>query len=705
MAEMSLQQAFGLAVQHHNSGRLQEAESLYRQILAVQPNHADALHLLGVVHRKSGNLDSAIALIRRALGINPSCPNANFNLGNALRDHGQVDEAMAAYRQSIALRQNLPQAWHNLGCLLREKGQLDEARAAFAQADAASAVSRSVAGSKRDLALDWYNQGNALREQRRFAEAMSAYQKAVAIRPDFVEAHCNLGNALLELRQLDAAIATYQVAIRLNPNLPQAHFNLGKALYDQGKLDEAMEANRRAIALGPDYSAARCNLASNLFEAGRLDESIAAYQQAIGDDVALNAKSESNLIYVLHFHPDYNAEFIASETRRWNRQYAEPLAGSILPHANDRNPDRRLRIGYVSPDFCSHVVGGNLLPLFRHHNRERFEIVCYSDAARPDTITKWFQQHANIWRDTIALSNEELASQIRADRIDILVDLSLHTAESRLLTFARKPAPVQVSFAGYPGSTGLTTIDYRLSDPYLDPPGAEDSLHGGQTIRLPHSFWCYQPAGEPYDFDDIPVAPLPALASGNITFGCLNNFCKINNVILDLWAKVLQQLPDSRLLLLAKHGSHRQRTVDDLGKHNIPPHRIEFVSYGPRPSYLKQYHRIDIGLDSFPYNGHTTSLDSLWMGVPVVTLVGQIPVARAGLCQLSNLDLTELAAHTPEEFVRLAVDLANDLPRLQKLRATLRTRMEQSPLMDAAAFAADIESAYRQMWRRWCILH
>jgi predicted O-linked N-acetylglucosamine transferase (SPINDLY family) len=270
--------------------------------------------------------------------------------------------------------------------------------------------------------------------------------------------------------------------------------------------------------------------------------------------------------------------------------------------------------------------------------------------------------------------------------------------QNRLLVFARKPAPVQVTFCGYPGSTGLTTIDYRLSDPYLDPPGMDESVYTEQTIRLPDSFWCY----DPHDGRAIPVNSLPALTTGVVTFGCLNNFCKINEGALALWAEVMRQVEGSRLLLLTNEGSHRQRTLDRLGREGIDPGRVEFVPRQSRRGYLEQYQRVDVGLDSIPVNGHTTSLDSFWMGVPVVTLVGQTALARAGWCQLSNLGLTELAGKTGEPFVRIAVELSRDLPRLAALRAALRPRMEQSPLMDAPRFARNVEAAYREMWRRWC---
>jgi predicted O-linked N-acetylglucosamine transferase (SPINDLY family) len=290
-----------------------------------------------------------------------------------------------------------------------------------------------------------------------------------------------------------------------------------------------------------------------------------------------------------------------------------------------------------------------------------------------------------------------VAQRIRQDQIDILVDLVSHMADNRLLVFARKPAPVQVTFAGYPATTGLSMIDYRLTDVHLDPPGSNDAFYSEQSVRLPDCFWCYDPGGA-----ELPVNPLPAADNGFVTFGCLNNLCKVNDPALALWIRVLNATPDSHLIILSPAGSPRQRMAAQLQQGGIDPARVEFIARLPRPQYLELYHRIDLGLDTFPYNGHTTSLDSFWMGVPVITLVGQTSVARAGLCQLMNLGLPELAANRPDDYVKIAVELANDLPRLSKLRSTLRQRMEQSPLMDGQRFARNLELAYRQMWRRWC---
>ena len=365
--------------------------------------------------------------------------------------------------------------------------------------------------------------------------------------------------------------------------------------------------------------------------------------------------------------------------------------------ATTATPTAALRIGYVSPDFREHCQSFFTIPLLSNHDREAFEIFCYPHVRRPDAITERIRGCAEVWRSILGMTDDQAARIIREDRIDILVDLTMHMAHGRPLIFARKPAPVQVAWLAYPGTTGLSAMDYRLTDPYLDPPGLNDQFYSETSIRLPDTFWCYDPLDA-----ELAVNALPAQAHGHITFGCLNNFCKVNEQVLRLWAQVLKTVDRSRLMLLCPEGSHRQPLLDLLQREGISPDRIELLAFRPRPQYLELYHRIDVGLDTFPYNGHTTSLDSFWMGVPVVTLVGQTVVGRAGLSQLTNLGLTELIAQTPEQYIQIATDLAGDLPRLAELRRTLRARMQASPLMDAPRFARNVEAAYRQMWRNWC---
>ncbi|MGA3068504.1 MAG: tetratricopeptide repeat protein [Tepidisphaeraceae bacterium] len=651
MSQLPIQPIFDQAVEHHRSGRLPEAEQFYRQVLTLDPDFAEAHYNLGTVLSDQGRLDESIPALEKAITLRPDFPEAHGNLANALALKGQLDEAIAAYRRAIFLRPNFPEAYSSLGVALKANGQLHE--------------------------------------------AIAACRQAIALRPNYAEAHNSLGKALSANELLDAAIAAYRQAIALRPSYAEAHFNLGNALAGKQQLDAAIDAFRQAIALRPNYAEAHNNLGSVLKDLGRHDAAIAAYRQAVALRPTFT-EAHSNIILTLHYHPADDAQATAGELRRWNDQHAAPLRKFIERYANDPNPQRRLRIGYVSADFFDHCSVYFAGPLLRLHDHNRFEIFCYSQTIRSDEITREIQSHADHWHDTRPWTDEQFARQIRSDQIDILVDLKLHTAHNRLLTFARKPAPIQVSWLGYPGSAGMESIDYRITDRYLEPIG---SAHPSpdQPIYLPGCFWCYQPP-----FTEPSPGPLPALSAGFITFGSLNNFCKITDTTLRLWAATMNAVPGSRLLMLAPQGSARQRVLATFKNLAVDPAQVEFVDRRPRDQYLKLYDRIDMGLDTIPCNGHTTSLDSLWMGVPIVTLPGQTVMGRAGLTQLTNLGLPELIADSPGGYVQIVSTLASDLPRLSQLRQTLRQRMLKSPLCDAESFTREMESAYRRMWRTWC---
>jgi len=582
---LAMTQTLATARAHHQAGRLLEAEGLYRQVLARQPNHAEALYLLGVLANQVGRADGAVELIGRAVQLKPDFPEAHNNLGIALSNLGQLDEAIAAFRQAIQLKPDFPEAYNNLGI--------------------------------------------ALKNQEHFDEALVAYHQAIQLKPDFVESHSNLASALR----------------------------------NRGHLYEALAAYERAMALKPD-----------------------------------NPEFASSRLFLLHSHPGYGPQSLYEEHRRWNQQYAAPLKRHIQTHRNDRSPERRLKIGYVSPDLRSHPVGHFLLPLLECHDHAQVQVFCYADVYSPDAMTERLRAHADVWHSIVGLSDEQVASLIRIDSIDILVDLTLHTAHNRLLVFARKPAPVQVTYLAYPSTSGLDTMDYRLTDPYLDPPGSEtDSIYSERSIRLPQTYWCYQTP------DLAPeVGPLPALAGEGVTFGCLNDFNKVREGTLSVWCALLRSVPQSRLLLHAGEGSHRQRVADLLKQEGVNPERLSFVGRVPLGEYYGTYGRIDIGLDPFPFAGGTTTCDALWMGVPVVSLAGETAVSRGGLSILSNVGLGELVAGTAEEYVGIAAELAGDWARLACLRAGLRSRMASSPLMDGPGFARSVEAAYRQMWYNWC---
>ena len=603
-------------------------------------------------HYQKGQWEQAEQLYLHVLDANPNQVDALHILAVIAGQTGRESQAIEYLRTVLRLQPGLAAAHNNLGNAFAAQGKFPDAVANFQEA----------VRLQPDLAVAHNNLGNALCEDGRLAEAQASLRQALLIKPDYVEAHNNLGNALREQGRLAEALASYQAALRLKPDYAEAHQNLGHIRKEQGRIDEALSSIRTAVQLKPE-----------------------------------NACFHSNLLLILNLNPHADAKDIHEESRRWNQRHALPLQKHIQPHTNDLDPERRLRIGYVSPDFREHASSSFTIPLLANHDRRVCEIFCYANVKRPDALTNRLRGYADAWRNTVGMTDQQLADLVRGDRIDILIDLAMHTANNRLLMFARKPAPVQVSWLAYPGTTGLAAIDYRLTDPYLDPPGLFDAFYVEKSLRLPETFWCYDPLT-----DQPAVNALPATANGVITFGCLNTFYKINDDCLALWARVLRAVPQSRLLLHAPKGEPRERMLASLKQAGIAASRVEFADRQPRLDYFRLYHRIDISLDPLPWNGGATTLDAFWMGVPTLTLLGKTVAGRAGWSQLSNLGLQELAAQTTEQYMALAVRLAGDFPRLQELRSTLRQRMLRSPLMDGKRFARHVEQAYRRMWQRWC---
>ncbi|HWE04454.1 MAG TPA: tetratricopeptide repeat protein [Tepidisphaeraceae bacterium] len=682
-------QMVAIAFAHHQAGRLAEAEACYREILRRDPANPDALHLLGTLAFQQKRNDDARELIERAIAIEPRAAEFHASLGQTLAGAGRLHEAVAAYRRSVALGGGAAEIHYNLGCALLQSGFSDD--------------------------------------------AADPFKTAIALRSDFHQAHLNLSNVLRKQGDLDGAIECCRAALAINPALPVAHVNLGQLQMKTGELAEAIASFDRAMKLDPALAEARSGKIYALHFQPGVDAQTLLRESLLWNEH--HAKSKSIGALVLLAAPSsmakhapqagpLNAETLQQPQKRsistesGVRDDGPPLIAEdgsprILPHGpqasalgyrerpgavltrdDDRSPDRRLRIGYVSPDFRRHVAGFYLLPLLREHDHDRFEIFCYSNVRLTDAITDRFRSCADAWRDISRLDDAAAASLIREDRIDILFDATMHMGGNRLGLFYLKPAPVQATMCAYPGTTGLDAMDYRLTDPYLDPPGT-DALYAERSIRLPNSFWCYDPIEATPD-----VGPLPAGDGGAVTFGCLNNFCKINGDVLALWASVMRAVPDSRLLLLAPRGQARSRALAALANMAIDSARVSFVEHQPRPQYFATYNRIDIGLDTFPYNGHTTGLDAFWMGVPVITLVGHTAVGRAGLSQLTNLGLPELAAFDAEQFVEIATRLANDRHRLAALRDGLRDRLSRSPLADVRRFARDVENAMRRMWEQ-----
>ena len=592
----------------------------------------------------------------------------------AVRHHleGRLAEATALYQQIIAVQPGHVEAVHYLGVLMYQTGHLEQALALIQRA-LALAPNHAVAHM---------NLGNVLKDHDRFEEAITSYQRAIQLQPDMAEAHNNLGDILRQVDQYEESVAACREAIRLNPKLPEAWSNLAAVMAARGHVDEAEIAYRSSLQLRPDPFV------------------------------------HSGLLFTLLMLPRASDEGIDEELALWNEHYCKPFRPFLRPHTNDRDPERRLRIGYVSPDFYEHVVAGNILPLFKNHDHSRFEIVCFSRTLRPDHMTETFRRLSDGWWDTVEMDDETLAELVRRERIDVLVDLTQHCTGHRLLAFARKPAPVQVSYVGYPASTGLETIEYRISDRWLEGEGNkmadgkwkmldrleptadgkwQKSSGDAERVFLLDSYWCYDMEGVV-----VPVSELPARTQGHITFGCLTAFFKMNESLVALWSRVLHRVPDSRFVLSSKSTGYSERILGYFERYGIDRNRIEFVKPRPRVGYLEFYHQLDLVLDAYPYNGHTTTMDTLWMGVPVVSLTGQPVVSRGGLSLLNNLGLSELVAHSEDEYVEIATRLAGDLDRLAELRENLRPRMEASVVMDGVHFTRRIEDGYRAMWREWC---
>jgi protein O-GlcNAc transferase len=666
----------GHALQAH--GRCNEAGDAYRRALDLEPNFADAQMALGIVLQRSGRLAEAAAAYRRALTLKPEDSRVWGNLGTVLRELGDVDESIRSLKSAMALDPGIVSYAVNLGASLCRKRDFR----------AAEALLRDALRREPNHADAALNLGTALQGQGLAQPALENFRRAVALRPNYAEAWNALADAYKALGDFSSAIAACESAIGARPDFVPAFNNLGGLLCLLRQHEKADEVLRRGLAIDPQNSALHTNLGTVLKDMGRLDEAIESYRKALEADPS-NSTAHSNLAYSLTFQ-SLEPEPLLAVCANWNARLAGNIPAYTAHHSHGiRN--RRLRIGYVSPDFRDHCQSLFTLPLLERHDHELFEIFCYSTVEQPDEVTRRIGVHADVWREVRLLDDAALADLIHEDGIDILVDLTMHMANGRPLMFARKPAPIQIAWLAYPGTTGIDAMDYRLSDPRLDPEGV-DHYYSERTLRLADTFWCYDPMAEQ------PIDALPAMERGYPTFGCLNNPCKVTDATLQLWGGVMRALPDARLRLLSPGGQYAGRLLGRLETHGIASSRVELVEFQPRAQYLRAYLDIDLALDTFPYNGHTTSLDALWMGVPVVTRVGRTCVGRGGLSQLFHVDLLELAAESDAAFVNAAVALANDLPRLAALRQTLRPRLERSALMDAPRFARNMEEVYRRVW-------
>lgn len=600
---------------------------------------------------RAGDLPGAEAGYRRILRTVPDHPHANNNLAVLLRAVGRSEEALTFYLAAIRADLGDPVTRANVVPLLLDLGRPAEALA----------FARSAAALCPDHPNALFNLGGAARDSGDRAGAARAYRRAETTRPGMAEACAALGEMSRSEGRLEEAVGWFVSALRSRPDLIEARVNMGETLREQGRIGEAIAAFQTALRYRPD-----------------------------------NALVHSNLLLALHYSPSVSPDVVFRAHVQWGEARARPLA---TPKHFDRDPhpDRRLRVGYLSPDFRAHSCANFSEPLIREHDRRAVEVFCYMTSKHVDAVTRHFQSLADHWREVAALDDADLARLIEDDAIDILVDLAGHTGGGRLQLFAREPAPLRMTWLGYPDTTGTRAIDYRVTDAVADPPGAE-ARHSERLIRLPGGFLTYRPL-----FDPGPPGPPPSLASGRITFGSFNAVSKITPDVVRLWSALLLRVEESRLLLKSAALSDpptRGRFARLFAAEGIEEGRVEFAGrIEPAVNHLRAYDRMDIALDPFPYNGTTTTCDALWMGVPVATLAGTTHVSRVGASLLTRVGLEGLVATSGETFLETVAAIARDPERLTTLRSELRERMRRSRLGDHAGFARDMEAAFRAAWR------
>jgi protein O-GlcNAc transferase len=778
------------ALEHHQAGRLQMAETIYRKILEINPNHSDALNLLGIIAHQTDRYEIAIDLMSKAIKNNPQVPfyynniggvftsqgrleeaivhyqnalqlkpdyaEAYYNLGNLFKDLGKTDQSIAHYQKAIELKPDYAYAYNNMGIVLHNQGRLEEAIAHYQKA----------LQLEPDYAEAYNNLGIAFKETLKIEEAIFSYQKAIQLKPDYVDAHYSLGNLFKNIGKVEEAlahyqkvihfkpdyaeaynklglifhhdfgkveeaIAHYQKAIELNPDYAEVYNDMGNALQNQGKTEEAITCYERAFSIEPNFVEARINLGNVFKELGRIDEALSLFQwvlnmrpdlpeahnnlgialQSLGkiEEAVMHyqrvlqlkpdyTEAYSNYLMTLHYDTRSDKEELFKETVKWSEKYCLPL-DSAKHFSNTVDPVRKIKIGYVSGDFRIHPVGFFIEAVLVNHNRERFEIYCYGNHHKNDEITSRFQSLPLYWRNIANLSDEKVEKMIIDDGIDILIDLSGHSAQHRLLLFARKPAPVQATWIGYFDTTGMKAMDYIIADKCIIP--EEDEIYFVEKIaRLPDCYLCYTPHTYAPE-----VKELPFLSRGYITFGCFNNIAKINPIVVAVWSEILQAVPGSRLCLGTQSfnsPSIRNEYIRQFAGNGVEADRIVFLEKLPHREYLAYYENIDIVLETFPFTGNTTTVDALWMGVPVPTFVHDNFVGRLGLSILSTIGLNEFIAFTRDEYIRKVSSLAGDIERLSSLRRNLRDTLNDSSLCNGLEFTSDLENVYRDMWRNWC---
>lgn len=642
-----LQQAFGL----FQSGQTDAAATALHGIVADAPKTADAHHLLGIIAFRGGRFDEAMAAVLRAIDAQPQQAEFRNTLGAIRRAAGDIDGAIAAFEAVLALNPRHAQAAANLG--------------------------------------------NALAQAKRLDEAIASYRRALDLSPNSPGTHNNLGNVLAERGDMEDAIASFHAALALAPDYPEALSNLGVALVRAERFEEAIDAYRKALAIDPEHLPALANIGNALLVVGAHQEAMEAYRRTV-DRRGDIAQFHFNIAALQNYLDDATATRTLGYARRYGA--ALPPTPSV-DFTNSRDPDRRLRVGLVSADFHQHSVTRFLLPLLEASDSRDVEYLAFSMNKHNDGVTDRLMQLMPGWYDLLSLDAAGAVASAREAKVDVLIDLSGFTYGSRLDMFALRAAPVQCTWLGYSGTTGVPAMDYIIADRHVAPPGS-DGEFSERVWRLPDSYLCF---GRP----DWPTsASLPALRNGYVTFGSFNNIGKLGDRTIACWVDLLQAVPRSRLLIKSSRGGVENRLTqlaDRFTSAGIAADRLRFVDrVADRQAHIALYGEVDIGLDPFPYNGTTTTCEALWSGVPVLTKRGDSFVSRVGESLLATAGLANWIAEDDDDYVRRAVAFAADLQMLETLRSSLHQQMVASPLGDADRFARNFEAALRSMWHAWC---
>ena len=677
-----IETAFAAAARLHQAGEYDRAEAAYRHLLSEAGSHAPTLCNLGVLLTRKQEFDEAGRLYALALASTPGYPDAHYNLGNLHRRRREWADAARHYRDCLANNPRHTSAAFNLGLVLSDTGDVIHSAEAY----------RLVTRLEPNNANAHMRLGDVLVRSGQLPEGIVSFRAALAVKPDDPRALYNLGLALANAGESQEAQECLQKATKLKPDYAEAHNAIGLNLEATGRKDDAIYHYQKAAALKPDLADAWSNLGTSLAEMGQTDDALNCLRESLARRPVAPAV-HSNLLLLLNYTSGLDPLDVLAEHKAWASTYAPPTPP---PHpVTDPDPERRLRIGYLSSDFRTHTLAGFLELLLTHHDREQVEVFAYASVLRPDAVTARLQTLADHWRAAGPLTDARLFDQIHADGIDILIDLNGHTAGNRLLVVANRPAPVVMTLFGYPNTTGLDAVDYRITDPVSDPEGATEALSTERLLRLDGPAWVYAPPSL-----NLPVGPLPSLAQKPFTLGCLNNPAKISAACLDAWGKILQNVAGTRLVILAGSSqTGRKRLADRFTRAGILRDRVELVPRLAREDYFQKYNELDIALDPFPYNGGVTTGDALWMGVPVLTVAGHSYAARQGVMANAALGLGEFTAASPDDLPAIVKSWTQRRPELANLRAELRHRLMTSRLGDAAGYARRLETGYRLAWR------